>query len=693
MSDIYNPIAATGGGGAGTGDVVSNTATSVDSEVAIFSGTTGKIIKRASGSGLAKLTSGVLTTVTAPSGTVVGDTDTQTLTNKLLVDNTTFIIDETDATKKAQFQVSGISAGTTRTYILPNANTTLVGDDATQTLTNKTLTTPTIGSFANAAHNHTNAAGGGQLTDAALSAAVGTAKGGTGLTSFGSSNQVLGVNNAAGALEYKTITAGTNVTVTHGANSITIASSGGAGGYATIAEEGSSLTQRALLNFVGTGITAADDAGNSRTNVTVVPSAILGASNTDSLPEGPTNLYFTNERVDDRVAALVQNGTGLTWTYADVSNTFTGNVSLSTFTTADLAENTNLYYTAARFNSAFSAKTTDNLIEGSLNLYYTDERAQDTIGAILTDSATIDFTYNDATPSLTGVVKTNSIDTTHVTSVALVTESDTIAANDNDTTWPTSAAVIDYVAANSGNSLQSISQTAHGLSAGNLIKSNGTDNQYAKAQADSASNAEIIGYVTSVTNANAFVYQPFGWIITNNIPAGTPGSSLFLDPSTAGGLTVTEPSAIGQISKPVGVLIATSARAVMFDMRGMQLQADDPNPIVNTVSTTDATVTTLGSYTIPTDTTVVIETFITARRTGGVSGTAGDSAGYKLTNTYKNVSGTITLVGTLNQAVLGEDQILWDGTEDISGTAVRVRVTGASGNNISWKAYRKVMYV
>jgi hypothetical protein len=196
-----------------------------------------------------------------------------------------------------------------------------------------------------------------------------------------------------------------------------------------------------------------------------------------------------------------------------------------------------------------------------------------------------------------------------------------------------------------------------------------------------------------VTNANAFVYQPFGWIITNNIPAGTPGSSLFLDPSTAGGLTVTEPSAIGQISKPVGVLIATSARAVMFDMRGMQLQADDPNPIVNTVSTTDATVTTLGSYTIPTDTTVVIETFITARRTGGVSGTAGDSAGYKLTNTYKNVSGTITLVGTLNQAVLGEDQILWDGTEDISGTAVRVRVTGASGNNISWKAYRKVMYV
>lgn len=47
---------------AGTGDASSNTATSVDSEVALFSGTGGKTIKRATGSGFAKLTSGVLST-------------------------------------------------------------------------------------------------------------------------------------------------------------------------------------------------------------------------------------------------------------------------------------------------------------------------------------------------------------------------------------------------------------------------------------------------------------------------------------------------------------------------------------------------------------------------------------------------------------------------------------------------------
>ena len=70
--------------GSGGGDFSSNTATSVDSEIVLFSGTGGKTGKRATGSGIAKLTSGVLSAVTAPSGAIVGDTDTQTLSAKTL---------------------------------------------------------------------------------------------------------------------------------------------------------------------------------------------------------------------------------------------------------------------------------------------------------------------------------------------------------------------------------------------------------------------------------------------------------------------------------------------------------------------------------------------------------------------------------------------------------------------------------
>lgn len=42
------------------------------------------------------------------------------------------------------------------------------------------------------------------------------------------------------------------------------------------------------------------------------------------------------------------------------------------------------------------------------------EDIQDAIGTILTDSSTIDFTYDDSTPSITAIVKTDSINDTHI---------------------------------------------------------------------------------------------------------------------------------------------------------------------------------------------------------------------------------------------------------------------------------------
>lgn len=69
---------------------------------------------------------------------------------------------------------------------IPTGDT--VGTTDTQTLTNKTLTAPTlndptINGFWDANHDHTNADGGGQLTDAALSSEVTVPKGWTGKTS------------------------------------------------------------------------------------------------------------------------------------------------------------------------------------------------------------------------------------------------------------------------------------------------------------------------------------------------------------------------------------------------------------------------------------------------------------------------------------------------------------------------------
>jgi hypothetical protein len=59
---------------------------------------------------------------------------------------------------------------------------------------------------------------------------------------------------------------GTNVTIDRSGNDLTINATGGSGGH-TIKEEGTPLTARTGLNFVGAAATATDDAGNDETDI------------------------------------------------------------------------------------------------------------------------------------------------------------------------------------------------------------------------------------------------------------------------------------------------------------------------------------------------------------------------------------------------------------------------------------------
>ena len=79
----------------------------------------------------------------------------------------------------------------------------------------------------------------------------------------------------------------------------------------------------------------------------------------------PTNLFFTNERVDDRVAVLLTGGTGINKSYDDASDSLTLSVDFSEFSSDDVVEgSTNIFFTDARARSAVSV--TDAGGDGSL---------------------------------------------------------------------------------------------------------------------------------------------------------------------------------------------------------------------------------------------------------------------------------------------------------------------------------------
>jgi hypothetical protein len=60
-------------------------------------------------------------------------------------------------------------------------------------------------------------------------------------------------------------------------------------------------------------------------------------------------------------------------------------------------------------------------------------------------------------------------------------------------------------------------------------------------------------------------------------------------------------------------------------------------------------------------------------------------AGYKIIGTFKNDGGTLTLVGSVGAVYTAENTAGWAATLDVSGTNIRVRITGAASTRISWQ--------
>ena len=217
------------------------------------------------------------------------------------------------------------------TFSLENNVTTNTG---TQTLTNKTLTTPTIGSFVNALHTHSNNANGGQLGITALSA-TGTpsattflrgdntwavpAGGGGGITSLngltGSTQTFIGVGNLNIA------SAGNVHTFSLSANLVTL------GGSQTLTNKVlATPTISSFTNATHNHSTTATGGqlGLNALSATGTPSAttFLRGDNTWAVPAGGGGSGITSINTDTTAAQVFVGGTNINLADSGATHTF-----------------------------------------------------------------------------------------------------------------------------------------------------------------------------------------------------------------------------------------------------------------------------------------------------------------------------------------------------------------------------------
>ena len=172
-----------------------------------------------------------------------------------------------------------------------------------------------------------------------------------------------------------------------------------------------------ITNAMLAGSISQDKLSGGITNAQLANSAITINSNSVSLGGSVTldtgdfaesgNLFYTDERVDDRVSNLLTAGSNVSLSYDDAAGTLTISATednLGNNDTDDLSEgSTNLYFTNARADARVAAvlPNTDSLGEGSSNLYFTNERVDDRVNALLTAGTGITLSYDDANNALT----------------------------------------------------------------------------------------------------------------------------------------------------------------------------------------------------------------------------------------------------------------------------------------------------
>jgi hypothetical protein len=108
-----------------------------------------------------------------------------------------------------------------------------------------------------------------------------------------------------------------------------------------------------------------------------------------------------------------------------------------------------------------------------------------------------------------------------------------------------------------------------------------------------------------------------------------------------------------------------------------------------TIQTTDDIATPLETIPIPIDTIVMIESYITCRKTaGGGLGTIGEGNGYIRTVKAQNIGGVVT-IGTIQSSFTSDAIPSFNATFAVSGTNILINVNGDLNDDVTWNSITK----
>ena len=257
----------------------------------------------------------------------------------------------------------------------------------------------------------------------------------------------------------------------------------------TIQEEGSSLTARANLNFIGAGVTATDDSGNDATKVTITPTgASLPVTRSDGSTSDPialTSAALGESLVSDTTPQL---GGDLDVNGNDIVSVSNGDISITpNGTGATIATKLEvLGDTASGDDAAIGYTSAEGLIltgQGSTSDVTIKNDADATIIAIPTGSTNVGINNTTAASDL-------QIDSTNVTSVGSTGSGTFLCGNavDGDAK---AATFINSQASASGSTNETVqiqlafADDANGTALGTVLKSGKEGDFTTGANADS----------------------------------------------------------------------------------------------------------------------------------------------------------------------------------------------------------------